>query len=121
VSVSEGAAIRATVRAAQICDPEGKDSAVAAFTSRVPFHDTDTPMSIHDLRTELAEAVRAVDPDGDSPALAMTAATSAYLAGRHGESSVEDTELLRLAARAEFRGEPPGHVAGWLAERGVVI
>jgi predicted ATPase len=76
-------------------------------------------MAIHDLRTELAEAVHDVDPDGDSPALAMTAATSAYLAGSHGESSVDDRELLRLAARAEFRGKPPEHVAGWLAERGV--
>ena len=115
----EGAAIRAVVRAAQICDPEGKDSAVAAFTGRVPFHDTETPMAIRDLRAELAETARAVDPGCDSPALAMTVATSAYLAAGRGESSVDDRELLRLAARAEFRGEPPGPIFGWLAERGV--
>jgi hypothetical protein len=121
MSVTEGAAIRAVVRAAQICDPEGKDSAVAALSGRVPFHDTETPMAIQDLRTGLAEAVRAIDPDGDSPALAMTAATSAYLACRHSERSLDENELLRRAALEEFRGAPPGHVADWLAARGVLI
>jgi hypothetical protein len=37
---------------------------------------------------------------------------------RRGE---DDDEVLRLAARAEWDGRPPGDVREWLADRGVDV
>jgi hypothetical protein len=120
--LTQGEAVRSIVRAAHICDPEGADSKVAAFVHRVPFHDTDTPMAaVPDLRRQLAGHRNAVDPDGESAALAMTAATAVYFAGRQVESTVDQKDVLRLAASEEFEGAPPQHVSAWLAERGVRI
>jgi hypothetical protein len=43
----------------------------------------------------------------------------AYLAHRRDHLDAAPVELLRLAARAEFHGEPPAYVAQWLAAQGV--
>jgi hypothetical protein len=34
---------------------------------------------------------------------------------------MDSEEVLRLATRAEWRGDSPGAGAGWLAERGVEV
>jgi hypothetical protein len=49
----------------------------------------------------------------------MAVAVAVYLAFRRGEIDDAPDQLLRLAARAEFDGHPPQHVADWLAARGV--
>ena len=49
----------------------------------------------------------------------MALAVAAYLAHRRDQLGAEREQVLRLAARAEFDGAPPPHVAAWLSERGV--
>jgi hypothetical protein len=70
---------------------------------------------------ELAEARGAVDPQDEDPAVIMTVAVASYLAFRRDEMDSADDELLRLAARAEFDGNPPPPVSDWLRERGVEV
>jgi hypothetical protein len=60
-----------------------------------------------------------LDPQEDSPGLQMTAAVAVYLAHRRDELEEDPLDVLRLAARAEFNGNPPAHVANWLDEAGV--
>ena len=49
----------------------------------------------------------------------MAAAVATYLAFRRDEVDEEPEELLRLASRAEFNGNPPAAVANWLEEQGI--
>jgi hypothetical protein len=51
----------------------------------------------------------------------MARAVIVYLAHRRDELGAEPAELLRLAARAEFHGEPPEAAARWLADQGITI
>ena len=44
-----------------------------------------------------------------------------YLAFRAEEFSDDRENILRLAARSEFDGRPPGHVAEWLESEGVAV
>jgi hypothetical protein len=105
-------------RAAEACDPGGADEGVWALVERL--EDRDEPVtSLGDIGEELAEARGAVDPQDEDPAVVMTVATATYLAYRREEMDSSDEDLLRLAARAEFDGEPPARVADWLERRGV--
>jgi hypothetical protein len=105
-------------RAVEICDPAGVDADLADFFVR--FEDADEPVAgLEDIEQRMAEAAGALDPEGDIPALQMAAAVATYLAFRRDEFEDEPDELLRLAARAEFNGNPPAAVAGWLEEQGV--
>lgn len=82
--------------------------------------DADEPVTtIEDLDERVAEEVGRVDPEGDDPVLAMTAAVAVYLGHRRDEIGAPRDHLLRLAARAEFDGTPPDAVTGWLAGEGV--
>jgi hypothetical protein len=51
----------------------------------------------------------------------MAAAMVLYLA--HRRDALYDTPdtIMRLAARAEWKGDPPAAVLDWLAERGVDV
>jgi hypothetical protein len=51
----------------------------------------------------------------------MIRATTVYLAFKRTDANVSDDELLRLAARAEYNGNPPEPVRGWLDQRGVKL
>jgi hypothetical protein len=62
-----------------------------------------------------------VDPQDEDPATVMTVAVATYLAYRRTELGRDRKELLRLAARAEFDGNPPELVAGWLDAQGVEV
>ena len=109
---------QAVHRAVEVCDPDGADSDVTDFFVR--FEDADEPVAgLEDIEQRLAEAAGAVDPEGDAPALQMAAAVATYLAFRRDEVDEEPEELLRLAARAEFDGNPPPAVANCLEEQGV--
>lgn len=84
--------------------------------------DEDEPVTtIEDLDERVAEEVGRIDPEGDDPVLAMTAAVVVYLGYRRDELDAPRDELLRLAARAEFDGSPPDHVTRWLAGEGVSV
>jgi hypothetical protein len=105
-------------RAVEVCDPTGTSPAAADFEER--FQDRDEPVTApEDVELELREA--GVDPEDEDPVAVMTVAVATYLAYRRTELARDREHLLRLAARAEFDGEPPEHVARWLAEQGVEV
>jgi hypothetical protein len=62
-----------------------------------------------------------VDVEIDDPAVSMAAATILYLAYRRDELHDQPLKILRLAARAEWKGDPPEAVRDWLADRGVEV
>jgi hypothetical protein len=106
-------------RAAEITDPDGADADVVALEQR--FEDADWPVSgiLDSIEQRMAEAAGTLDPQEDSPALQMTAAVAVYLAHRRDEIEHDPLDVLRLAARAEFNGNPPANVANWLDEVGI--
>jgi hypothetical protein len=106
-------------RAAEAVDPHNEEPEVGEFVAFL--EDADEPITaVADLSDRVEEARRAVDPEGDLPAVTMAAAVTTYLAFRRDEVGEERDHLLRLAARAEFDGgEPPDEVVDWLDAQGV--
>jgi hypothetical protein len=107
-------------RAVEACDPADGDAVLGDLLLR--FEDADEPVTaVGDLESRLADAAGEIDPEVDDPAVSMAVATALYLAHRRDMLDGGDDEILRLAARAEWRGDPPASVVGWLAERGVEV
>ena len=108
-------------RAAEAVDPDGTDAAVSDFLAR--FEDRDEPISseTESIEEEIAEALGILDPDGDLPALQMAGAVTTYLAFRRDEVTDNRTDILRLAADAEYHGDVPPRIADWLADQGVQV
>jgi hypothetical protein len=93
-------------RAAEVCDPEGVSDGASSLLER--FEDRDEPVwDPAAVEQEIAEAKGAIDPQDEDPVATMTAAVATYLAYRRTELERDREELLRLAARAEFDGNPP--------------
>jgi len=99
-------------RAAAIVDPDGDDPAVVELVTR--FEDDDEP--VRGVLDQLEERL-AWGADEDPP-IVMTQALMLYLAHRVDEIDDDPEALLRLAARAEFDGQPPEPVTAWLEQRG---
>ena len=74
-----------------------------------------------DIETDLAELKGRVDPQDEDPAVMMAIAVATYLAFRRDEMDDAPGDILRLAARAEYDGNPPDNVRAWLDEQGVSI
>jgi hypothetical protein len=107
-------------RAVEICDPEDRDAVLGDYL--VQLEDADEPVTaIQNLEERLALAAEGVDADVDDPSVAMANAVVLYLAYRRDEMGDEPDHILRLAARAEWRGDPPERVVDWLADRGVQV
>jgi hypothetical protein len=115
-------------RAVDVCDPNGSDDSMRRLLEEL--EDDDEPIAaIEDIEERVNEAVGRVDVDAIDPepegvidaALAMARAVIIYLAFRRDEVVESPTELLRLAARAEFHDKPPPQIAEWLEERGVRV
>ena len=107
-------------RAVEISDPGDADSRLGDLLEQ--FEDDDEPVSaIENLEERVAIAVEGVDVEIDDAAVSMAAATILYLARRHDELRADPRKVLRLAARAEWKGDPPEAVVDWLAQRGVEI
>jgi len=105
-------------RAVEACDPSGEDAVLGELLVR--FEDADQPVTaVEDLESLLADAATDTDPEVEDPAVSMTIATVLYLAHRRDMLEGDDGDVLRLAARAEWRGDPPAVVLAWLADRGV--
>ena len=86
------------------------------------FEDADEPITaIQNLEERVAIAVEGVDLEIDDPAVSMAAATILYLAHRRDELHADPDHILRLAARAEWKGDPPEQVVDWLADRGIQV
>jgi hypothetical protein len=107
-------------RAVEICDPDDRDARLGDLLAQ--FEDADEPITaIQNLEERVAIAAEGVDQEIDDPAVSMAAATILYLAYRRDELHDEPETILRLAARAEWKGDPPRSVLDWLADRGVAV
>ena len=108
-------------RAVVAVDPEGHAGLEDLL---VRFEDDDEPLDSTGAEIaaqRIAEEAGALDPQADDPAVQLAAAVATYLAFRRDEIDEEPGELLTLAARAEFDGQPPADVRALLAERGVEL
>ena len=97
-------------RAVEVTDPSGSYG-VGDLLRYV--EDSDEPVTAHaDIETELAELKGRVDPQDEDPAVMMAIAVATYLAFRRDEIDDDPDDILRLAARAEYDGNPPDNVRG---------
>ena len=108
-------------RAAEVVDPVDDDEAVADLL--LQFEDADEPISgvLEELDERVAECVGRVDPDGTLPAVQMMGAIIVYLGHRRDEIEDVEADVMRLAARAEYDGDPPPLIEEWLADQGVSL
>ena len=107
-------------RAVELSDPDDSDPRLGELLEQ--FEDSDEPVTgIENLEERVAIAVEGVDVEIEDPAVSMAAATILYLARRRDELHDHPEKILRLAARAEWRGDPPESVRDWLADRGVDV
>lgn len=107
-------------RAVEIADPADRDLRLGDLLAQ--FEDADEPVTaIDNLEERVALAVEGVDVEIDDPAVSMAAATILYLARRRDELHDDPSKILRIAARAEWKGDPPQQVVDWLADRDVRI
>src|ERR1700733_8757228 len=107
-------------RAIEVADPTDADSRLGDLLEQ--FEDADEPVTaIDNLENWVATAVERVDTEIDDPAVSMAAATVLYLAHRRDELHDHPDKILRMAARAEWKGDPPDSVRDWLSDRGVEI
>lgn len=107
-------------RAVEVSDPDDRDSRLGDLLEQ--FEDADEPVTaIQNLEERVAIAVEGVDVEIDDPAVSMAAATILYLAHRRDELKDDPRKILRMAARAEWKGDPPEAVVDWLADRGVEL
>jgi hypothetical protein len=103
--------------AVALVDPDGQDDIAPELL--LAFEDDDRPAAGEpDLSEELQSTVQGLDPEGDSPAAAMAAATAVFLATQP-DGGPDHAATLREAARVAWHGHPPEHVRRWLADHGV--
>jgi hypothetical protein len=100
-------------RAAAMVDADGVDDAVIEFALR--YEDDDVPVRgvLDGLEERLAWGA---DEDAS---VVMAQAVTLYLAHRLDELDDDPDEILRLAARSEFDGQPPEPVVEWLERNGI--
>ena len=108
-------------RAVDVVDPDGGEG-LDDLLER--FEDADEPLSAagaDSAAERIAEGVGALDPQQEDGAVQMAGAVATYLAYRRDEVDEDPGALLELAARAEFEGNPPEPVRGWLADVGIEL
>ena len=107
-------------RAVEVCDPQGVDAGLGDFL--LQFEDSDEPVTaVGNLDERIALASEGVDVNVEDPAVQMAGAVMLYLAHRRDEVDDDPDDILRLAARAEYKGDPPDVIADWLSDRGVKV
>ncbi len=107
-------------RAVEIADPDDADPRLGGLLEQ--FEDADEPVTaIQNLEERLAIAAEGADYDIEDPAVSVATAVILYLAHRRDELHDNPDKILRLAARAEWKGDPPEAVLDWLADRGVEV
>jgi hypothetical protein len=107
-------------RAVDIVDPDDEDPDMGRLEEI--FEDADEPVTaVENLEERLALAIEGIDSEVENPAASVAAAIVLYLAHRRDELHDDPDDVLRLAARAEWRGDPPEAVRDWLADRGVDV
>jgi hypothetical protein len=107
-------------RAVDIVDPTDADPRLGRLLMQ--FEDADEPVTaIGNLEERLAIAAEGADVEVEDAAVSMAVATILYLAYRRDELGDEPSKILRLAARAEWKGDPPYSVRDWLSQRGIRV
>ncbi len=108
-------------RAVEIADPTDTNANLGDLL--MEFEDSDEPVRavVDGLDRRVADAVARIDPEIEDPSVSIAAAVILYLAHRRDELHDAPEKILRLAARAEWKGDPPTAVRDWLADRGVEI
>jgi hypothetical protein len=107
-------------RAAEDVDPDDADASIGDF--ELAFEDADEPVrALDDVESRVATVLADLDPGVESGGLSMAGAVTTYLSYRRDELDADPEELIRLAARAEWQGDPPAVVSDWLAERGITL
>src|SRR3954447_13036451 len=106
-------------RAVEVTDPSGEFGTGDLLRY---VEDRDEPVTSHaDIEEDLAEIKGRVDPQDEDPAVMLTIAVATYLAYRRDEIDDDPGDILRLAVRAEYDGNPPDNLRAWLEEQGVVV
>jgi hypothetical protein len=106
-------------RAIEVTDPTGRYGLDDLLQH---VEDSDEPVTAHaNIEEELAELKGHIDPQDEDPAAMMAIAVATYLAFRRDELNDDPVDILRLAARAEYDGDPPDNVSRWLEEQGVAV
>src|SRR5579859_2407909 len=106
-------------RAVEVCEDSTSDG-LDELLER--FEDADEPITaVEDVERRLDERLGPAEADEDDASLTMARAVILYLAHRRDEIDADPIELLSLAARSEFGGHPPDHVAAWLSEQGIAV
>jgi hypothetical protein len=107
-------------RAVEIVDPDDEDPDMGRLEEI--FEDADEPVAGEErLDERLAMAVEGIDNAVENPNVSVATAVILYLAYRRDELDDDPDHVLRLAARAEWRGDPPEAVRDWLAGRGISV
>ncbi|MFL5825918.1 MAG: hypothetical protein ACJ76V_05290 [Thermoleophilaceae bacterium] len=105
-------------QAVEVADPAGEDDALGHFEEQL--EDDDAPITtVENLEERLALAAEGADYEIDDPAVSVATAVVLYLASERGNASYDRNpdELIRLAVRSQWHGDPPGAVSDWLDER----
>jgi hypothetical protein len=102
-------------RAADIVDPDDDDAVVGDFERA--FEDDDEPVAALDVEERVGEVLAELDPAINNGSLAVAGALTVYLSFRRDELHQDPRELIKLAVRAEWQGEPPEPVVEWLDDR----
>jgi hypothetical protein len=107
-------------RAAEIVDPDDSDAAVGDF--ELEFEDADEPITaIDDVEEQVATVLDRLDPAVGNGSLSVMGALTIYLSYRRDELHAHPDELIKLAARSEWKADPPAAVQEWLADRGIFL
>jgi hypothetical protein len=107
-------------RAAEVVDPADGDPDIGSY--ELAFEDADEPVrALSDVPERVRGVLYGLDPEQQSGALQMAGAVTTYLSFRRDEVREHGDELLRLAARAEWKGDPPAAVADWLSAQGIEL
>jgi hypothetical protein len=96
----------------------GDDPALGRLEEQL--EDDDEPVTaVENLEERLALAAEGADFEAEDPAVAVATAVVLYLASKGGEASYDrdPDELVRLAVRAQWHGDPPNYVTDWLGDR----
>jgi hypothetical protein len=107
-------------RACDLVDPDDNDAVIGDFERA--FEDADEPIrAIDDVEERVGAVLSELDPAVANGSLSMAGAVTVYLRFRPNEHRVEPAKLLRLAAEAEWEGDPPDLVVDWLADRDIKL
>jgi hypothetical protein len=106
-------------RAVEIADPDDRDPTLARLERQL--EDDDAPVTaVDNLEERLALAAEGADYEVDDPGVAVANAIVLFLAtkaNRQQRADEDPGEIIRLAVRAQWHGDPPEYVSDWLAGR----